>query len=153
MKASASSSSQDVATGQHGTVDSGQTAPPAGPLSAPVSAGSAQVTGQAIFTRPCVWCALNRPNQKPNLITVLAENSDGICKECAGKAREAIGLAIRERAGRRLLAEMYTTSAAILVLLPFLKREEQLGWPGYSADEVIDFSHALADLRAAVGDR
>lgn len=106
-----------------------------------------------VYTRPCIWCSLYRPGKLANVITVLAEHSDGLCPECSAKGREAIGQAVRERAGRRLLAEMYHTSASIVVLLPFLKNQCDLGWPGVNEHDRSDYTDALADLRASVGDR
>lgn len=53
---------------------------------------------------------------------------------------------------RRFLAGAYRTATAILVLLPYLKKQSALGWPGLSEHERADCTQALVDLRDAVGD-
>jgi len=154
LKAAEGLSHRTPDAGQHAGAHSGLIHPSGSPLGPHPSAHSGQGAGQAtVYARPCLWCRLHRPLQKPNTVQTLTEGSDGICAECVAAARDGFAAAARERQGRRLTAEMYTLGAAIIVLLPVLLNQQDEGWPGVDSEVRSEYTDALTDLLAAVGDR
>lgn len=140
MNDSASSSYRSPDGGQHAGAHGGLTHPAAeAPGTAP-SAGSGQDQGQALKV-VCSWCAtVLRAGVEPV--------SHGICTPC--KDRQSLNVLALSLTRAR--TDLLTLQAAILILVPYIKRYSDRGWPSLEEYERGEASLAFAALRVAVGD-